>query len=320
MGGAHWYELSSTVTSSASVVGKSPVSVFSGSFFSGQLAHSEDILVFSLAGNVRAGQENLATAGVGSGLCLCLSIFSAVHTVPLSLGWQLLGSPSAESRFHGSPSCLRPGRQGWERVRIIQGSKCSVNNFFSQYSFCSLPAPFQFCCLLLVFVDCVFKNAKQPKQSFYCRSRGISVCIQYTLFTQQSHYCIQALFHSVFHCLVLFLIFSPFRIMILLTISIIDPLFSLINLSEKEYEQLYRVPIPEKWIKSQHTCYYLISTQVHNAVSTFNNCFFFLLPWMGVCGMVRQAVGPTLLGACDLPTSGGSGWSWQREETIADHL
>lgn len=114
------------------------------------------------------------------------------------------------------------------------------------------------------------------------------MCIQYTLFTQESHYCTWTLFHSVFHCLVLFLIFSHFTVTIFLTISIIDPLFSLISLSE-EYEQLYRVPIPEKWIKSEHTCYCLISTQIHSAVSTFDNRFFFWLAWTGVCGMVRQA-------------------------------
>lgn len=102
-------------------------------------------------------------------MCLCLSIYSALHTAPLSSEWQAIPSgagwalPVQRPAFRAlHPVIGRAGRVG--EGEDIQGSQCSVHNFFSQYSFCSLPAPLQFCCLLLVLVDRVFKKQGKTTQ------------------------------------------------------------------------------------------------------------------------------------------------------------
>lgn len=116
------YELASIATSSAALVGKSPMSVFSGSFFSRSVSSLWRHICLSSAwlGMSEPSRRIWLELGWAVG-CAFLRIYSAVHTAPLLSGWQavLAGLSQCRGPFHDSTSCHLLGQLEWERVEGI---------------------------------------------------------------------------------------------------------------------------------------------------------------------------------------------------------
>lgn len=118
MGGAHWLWTFQQWPVVLLWLGNSQCQYFQVLFSQGQLVHSEDIPVFSLAGNLKNPVGKRGWSWVGPwGMPVSQHLFCSSRSTSVirvanynKLCWQ--GSPSAEACFHGSSSCHTPSLAG----------------------------------------------------------------------------------------------------------------------------------------------------------------------------------------------------------------
>lgn len=154
----------------------------------------------------------------GSWVCPCLRLHPAVHTVPLSAPWQACPTCVGISQFRGLAFLALSFCWGWEgQERTRRLRDLSVHSRTCSTNLPSVPCqhPFSFVFFWPLWMVPLKSKTKPPKQSCYCSSRGISVSVHDTLFTQEPAITLAQ------HWPVLF------------SVNNIDPLFPLISLSEK---------------------------------------------------------------------------------------